>query len=94
MMRSLTSISANSPAATARIVFVVTIYEADARKQTFGQVNHAYIRVLDAEGGDREIARHDLSEDASTETAMLLANSIVATKSGHSRPSARVMPVV
>ena len=59
------------PVATARIVFVVTIYEADARKQTFGQVNHAYIRVLDAKGGDREIARHDLSEDASTETAML-----------------------
>ena len=50
---------------------MVTIYEADARKQTFGQVNNTYIRVLDAEGGDREIARHDLSEDASTETAML-----------------------
>ena len=48
----------------------MTIHEADARKQNFGQVNHAYIRVVNEDGG-QEIARYDLSEDASTETAMI-----------------------
>ena len=53
-----------------KIVFSVTIYEADQRKQNFGQVNHAYIRIINQEGG-AEIARYDLSEDASIETAMI-----------------------
>lgn len=53
-----------------KIVFAVTIHEAEARKQNFGQVSHAYIRVLNEEGG-AEIARYDLSEDASIETAMI-----------------------
>ncbi|MBK8182502.1 MAG: TerD family protein [Candidatus Competibacteraceae bacterium] len=55
---------------TAKVAFVVTIHDADARKQNFGQVGNAYIRALNAEG-DQEIARYDLSEDASTETAMI-----------------------
>ena len=54
---------------TKKLVFAVTIHDADARKQSFGQVLNAYIRVLNKADG-KEIARYDLSEDASTETAM------------------------
>jgi tellurium resistance protein TerD len=54
----------------AKVSFVVTIHEAEERKQNFGQVASAYIRALNADG-DQEIARYDLSEDASTETAMI-----------------------
>ena len=53
-----------------KLVFAVTIHDADARKQSFGQVSNAYIRVLNKADG-KEIARYDLSEDASTETAMI-----------------------
>ncbi|WUH93703.1 TerD family protein [Streptomyces sp. NBC_00433] len=53
-----------------KIVFPVSIYEADARVQTFGQVSDAYIRVLNQSDG-AELARYDLTEDASTETAMI-----------------------
>jgi tellurium resistance protein TerD len=58
-----------TPQAT-KVVFAVSIYEADARRQTFGQVRDAFIRVVDTNTG-AEIARYDLTEDASTETAML-----------------------
>ena len=58
------------PADLDKIAFAVTIHDADARKQNFGQVNHAYIRICNEEGG-AEIARYDLSEDASVETAMI-----------------------
>ena len=61
---------AKVPADIDKIVFAVTIHEADTRRQNFGQVAHAYIRIVNAEGGT-EIARYDLSEDASTETAMI-----------------------
>lgn len=54
----------------AKVSFVVTIHDAEVRKQNFGQVQNAYIRALNADG-DQEIARYDLSEDASTETAMI-----------------------
>ncbi len=57
-------------AGAAKVAFVVTIHDAEARKQNFGQVSNAYIRALNAEGG-QEIARYDLSEDASIETAMI-----------------------
>lgn len=53
-----------------RITIGVTIHDAEARKQNFGMVGKAYIRCLDA-NGDKEIARYDLSEDSSTETAMI-----------------------
>ncbi|MCH5671499.1 TerD family protein [Streptomyces gilvus] len=53
-----------------RIVFPVSIHEADARGQSFGQVRNAFIRVVNQANG-QEIARYDLSEDASSETAML-----------------------
>ncbi|MDX6744703.1 TerD family protein [Actinocorallia sp. A-T 12471] len=53
-----------------RIVFPVSIYDGANRGQNFGQVRNAFIRVVNAAGGT-EIARYDLSEDASTETAMI-----------------------
>lgn len=52
------------------IVFPVSIYDADARGQSFGQVRNAFIRVVNRANGS-EIARYDLTEDASTETAMI-----------------------
>ena len=55
---------------TKRLVFAVTIHEADSRKQSFGQVSNAYMRVVNKANG-KELARFDLSEDASTETAMI-----------------------
>ncbi|MFV0130074.1 TerD family protein [Streptomyces sp. HMX112] len=58
------------PADVAKIVFPVSIYEAESRQQSFGQVRNAFIRVVNQAGG-AEIARYDLSEDASTETAMV-----------------------
>jgi tellurium resistance protein TerD len=58
------------PADLDKVVFAVTIHEAETRKQNFGQVNHAYIRIVNEDGG-QEIARYDLSEDASIETAMI-----------------------
>ena len=58
------------PADVAKMNFCVTIHDADVRKQSFGMVTNAYIRVVNATGG-AEIARYDLSEDASTETAMI-----------------------
>lgn len=61
---------ATMPAEVKKIVFAVTIYDADTRKQNFGQVSNAYIRLVN-EADNKEIARYDLSEDASTETAML-----------------------
>jgi tellurium resistance protein TerD len=53
-----------------RIVFPVSIYEADSRQQNFGQVRNAFIRVINQADG-AELARYDLSEDASSETAMI-----------------------
>ena len=58
------------PAEIDKVSFCVTIHDADARKQNFGMVGKAYIRCLDA-NGDKELARYDLSEDGSTETAMV-----------------------
>ena len=53
-----------------KMVFAVTIHDADARGQNFGQVSNAYMRVMDQAGG-AELAKYDLSEDASTQTAMI-----------------------
>ncbi|MBA9007575.1 TerD family protein [Thermomonospora cellulosilytica] len=58
------------PAEVARIVFPVSIHEADQRGQSFGQVRNAFIRVVN-QADNSEIARFDLTEDASTETAMV-----------------------
>ncbi len=61
---------AKLPADVKKLVFAVTIHDADSRAQNFGQVGNAFIRVLNAAGG-AELARYDLSEDYSTETALI-----------------------
>jgi tellurium resistance protein TerD len=53
-----------------KLAVAVTIHDAQARNQSFGQVANAYIRVANKDDGV-ELARYDLSEDASTETAMV-----------------------
>ncbi|GAA0591783.1 TerD family protein [Actinomadura livida] len=58
------------PATAERVAFAVSIYEGDSRGQNFGQVRNAYIRVLN-QGDGTEMARYDLTEDASMETAMV-----------------------
>jgi len=55
-----------------KVAFTVTIHEADERKQNFGQVSNAYIRI-ENEANNNEIMRYDLAEDFSTETAVLVA---------------------
>lgn len=60
------------PADVNKIAFVVTIHDAVARNQNFGQVSGAFIRLINEDSGT-EVTRFDLSEDASTETAMLFA---------------------
>ena len=59
------------PANVEKIDFTVTIYDADARGQKFGQVENAYIRVVDDESG-KELIRYDLGEDFSVETAVVV----------------------
>ena len=65
---NLTTVSADIE----RIVIVVSIDQADARRQNFGQVRGAYCRVVN-QVNDQEIVRFDLSEDAAPETSMLFA---------------------
>lgn len=56
------------PANITKIAFTVTIYEAEQRRQNFGQVNNAFIRIYNEETGE-ELLRYDLGEDFSIETA-------------------------
>ncbi|KAB8042987.1 TerD family protein [Janthinobacterium aquaticum] len=58
------------PADVDKIAVCVTIHDAEARKQNFGMVSKAYVRCVN-DSGNTEIARFDLSEDGSTETAMV-----------------------
>lgn len=59
------------PSNISRIAFTVTIYDADKRRQNFGQVSNAYIRIVDEVSG-AELIRYDLSEDFSIETAIVV----------------------
>lgn len=59
------------PADIQRLVFTVTIYDADERRQNFGQVDNSYIRVVD-ETTNTELLRYDLGEDYSIETALVV----------------------
>lgn len=61
---------ASVPADVTKVAFTVTIHDAEARKQSFGQVSKAYIRVVN-KADSKELARYDLSEDGSTETALI-----------------------
>ena len=58
------------PSEIQKVVFTVTIHEAESRRQNFGQVANAFIRVVNDLSGI-EIVRYDLAEDYSTETAMV-----------------------
>ena len=59
------------PASVEKIDFTVTIYEAEERRQNFGQVSNAFIRVVDEASGT-ELIRYDLGEDFSIETAVVV----------------------
>ena len=54
-----------------KVAFTVTIHEADVRKQNFGQVSNAFIRIVDEVSG-KELIRYDLGEDFSVETALVV----------------------
>lgn len=58
------------PAEVQKISVAVTIHDAETRHQNFGMVSNAFIRIVNEANGS-EVARYDLSEDASTETAMI-----------------------
>ena len=60
------------PTEVAKIVFTVTIHEATERGQNFGQVQNAFVRLVDVKT-KQELVRYDLAEDYSTETAMIMA---------------------
>ncbi len=51
-----------------KIAFTVTIYEPEKRRQNFGQINNAFIRIYNEDTGE-EMLRYDLGEDFSIETA-------------------------
>ena len=59
------------PANVAKIAFTVTIYDADVRRQNFGQVSNAFIRIVDEVTG-QELIRYDLGEDFSIGTAVVV----------------------
>jgi tellurium resistance protein TerD len=61
---------ATVPAECDKITFPVSIYDAETRAQNFGQVRNAFIRIIN-QADNAELARYDLSEDASNETAMI-----------------------
>ncbi|MGF1539053.1 MAG: TerD family protein [Pleurocapsa sp.] len=55
-----------------KIVITVTIHEAETRGQNFGQVENAFVRVVDSQT-NKEVVRYDLTEDYSVETALIMA---------------------
>lgn len=61
---------AKVPSAVQRIAITVTIHDAEARRQNFGQVSDAFMRIVNLDN-DIEIVRFDLAEDYSAETAMI-----------------------
>jgi len=60
------------PSDIQKIAFTVTIYKGKSKSQSFGQVANAFIRVVNETSG-AEVVRYDLTEDYSTETAMIFA---------------------
>ena len=58
------------PSNISKVVFTVTIYDAEARRQNFGQVRNAFIRICNEENGE-ELVKYDLDEDFSIETAVV-----------------------
>ncbi len=68
-----------------KLVFTVTIHEADQRNQNFGQVENAFVRLVDVKT-KQEVLRYDLAEDYSIETALIMAE--IYRKDGTWRMSA------
>lgn len=58
------------PASFTKLVFVVNIYDSEKRKQHFGMLENAYIRVIDPKTGE-ELVRYNLSDDYSGRTAVI-----------------------
>ncbi len=59
------------PSRVHRIAITVTIHDAEARNQNFGQVSNAFVRLVD-EATNQEVLRYDLGEDFSVETAVVI----------------------
>ncbi len=59
------------PASVDKIAFTVTIHDAETRKQNFGQVSNAFIRIVNNDSNE-ELIRYDLGEDFSVETAIVV----------------------
>ncbi|WP_066061265.1 TerD family protein [Neobacillus soli] len=59
------------PSQIHRIAISVTIHDAEARNQNFGQVSNSFVRVID-EDSNNEVLRFDLGEDFSVETAVVI----------------------
>ena len=83
MMKPSPSSLKRFPAMWRKIVVTVTIYDAQARGQNFGQVANAFVRLVDKQTGV-ELLRYDLGEDYSTETAIVFARSTATTANGSS----------
>ncbi|MGB5596777.1 MAG: TerD family protein [Crocosphaera sp.] len=73
------------PSDVEKIVVTVTIHEATERGQNFGQVDNAFVRVVNAKSNE-EVIRYDLTEDGSIETAMIMAE--IYRKNGEWRVNA------
>lgn len=56
-----------------KIVFIVTIHEAQSKRQTFGMVENSYVRLLDAKNNEKEVCRFNLRENGSTSTSVIFA---------------------
>lgn len=61
------------PSYVEKIVFVVTIHEAQAKRQTFGMVENSYVRILDEKNNEKEVCRFNLKENGSTVTSVIFA---------------------
>ncbi|WP_391489220.1 TerD family protein [Clostridium septicum] len=61
------------PSYVQKIVFVVTIHEAQVKRQTFGMVENSFVRLLDEKNNEREICRFNLKENGSTSTSVIFA---------------------
>ncbi|PSO49266.1 MAG: chemical-damaging agent resistance protein C [Cyanobacteria bacterium SW_9_44_58] len=74
-----------APDEVQKVTFVVTIYDAEKRGQNFGQVSNAFVRLVDVKSKE-EVLRYDLTEDYSTETALIMGE--LYKKDGEWRMSA------
>lgn len=59
------------PAEYSQIVFAIVIFDAQTKRQSFGMVRNAFVRLLDADDDEREICRYNLTEDYGTDTAVI-----------------------